>query len=64
MEDFGRVVYLILYIVTGMLGYTIHGSLFWAVVDMIFTPITLVYWLITHQINATVITETFGFLLK
>lgn len=35
----------------------------WAVVDFFFSPIALLKWLICHQINVSVLKETFGFLL-
>lgn len=47
-----------------MLGYHIntHARGFWAVIDFVFSPLALVKWLVCHQINATVIHQTFGFL--
>ena len=56
--------YLLLCAITSMIGYHIHGSIGWAIIDWLFMPIAWVKWLICHQINATVIKETFSFLLK
>lgn len=39
---------------TAMVGYRIHGDLFWAILK----------WLFYGEINLSVIKETFGFLLK
>jgi hypothetical protein len=64
MKKIGELVYLLLCVATAMVGYTIHGSIFWSIVDFIFTPIALVYWLITHQIDMTVIQHTFDFFTK
>lgn len=49
---------------TAMVGYHIHGDLFWAVIDFFFWPWALLKWLFYGEINLTVIRETFGFLLK
>jgi hypothetical protein len=45
-----------------MIGYTIHGSIFWSIIDFIFSPIALVKWLICHEITFAVIHQTFSFL--
>ena len=45
-----------------MIGYTIHGSIFWSVIDFIFSPIALVKWIICHELTMTVIKTTFAFL--
>lgn len=44
-----------------MIGYTIHGSLFWSVVDFLFSPIALVKWLICHEITLAIVQQTFSF---
>ncbi len=49
---------------TAMVGYHIHGDLFWAVVDFFFWPWAILKWLFCGEINLSVIRETFGFLLK
>jgi hypothetical protein len=49
---------------TAMIGYQIHGSLFWSIIDFIFTPIVWCKWLIMHQVNLSIIKETFSFFLK
>jgi hypothetical protein len=45
-----------------MIGYTIHGSIFWSIIDFIFTPIVLIKWLIYHEITFEIIKQTFAFL--
>ena len=47
--------------VTAMIGYTIHGSLFWAAVDFFFAPVVLAKWLICHELTADVLVQTFYF---
>lgn len=49
-------------VVIGMIGYTINGSIFWAIVDAIFSPLALIKWLVCHQLTLAVLRETFSFL--
>jgi len=51
-------------ILTAMVGFTIHGSIFWACMDFIFWPVALCYWLVTHQLTASVVKITFAFLYQ
>lgn len=44
-----------------MVGYQIHGSFFWAVLDFFFWPFAIVKWLICQQLTLTVIKATFAF---
>lgn len=56
--------YLLLCLATSMIGYNIHGSIFWAIIDWIFMPIAWCKWLICHEVNMTIIRETFSFFFK
>jgi hypothetical protein len=49
-------------IFVAMVGYTIHGSVFWSIIDFIFSPIVLIKWLIYHEITFEIIKQTFAFL--
>ena len=49
---------------TAMIGYHIHGSVFWAIIDFIFWPLAWAKWLILQQVNLTIIKETFSFFLQ
>ena len=57
-------VYTICAVITAMIGYTMYHELLIAIICGIFAPITCAYWLITHQINLSIIKETFSFFLK
>ena len=48
--------------IIALIGYTIHGSVFWSIIDFIFSPIALIKWLIFHELTLTVIKTTFAFL--
>lgn len=49
---------------TAMIGYQIHSSFFWGVVDFVFWPIVWIKWLILHEVSLSIIKETFSFLLN
>lgn len=49
---------------TSMVGYHVHGSVFWSIVDFIFSPVAWAKWLICHEVNMTIIKETFSFFLS
>jgi hypothetical protein len=49
---------------TAMIGYTIHKSIGWAIMDFIFAPIVWCKWLIMQEVNMSIIKETFNFFLK
>ena len=59
-----RYLTLILCVITAMIGYHIHGSFFWAIMDFIFTPVAWIKWLICQEVNITIIHNTFSFFLK
>jgi|TARA_R110000822_G_scaffold162065_1_gene302401 hypothetical protein len=48
---------------TAMVGYHIHGSIFWAIMDFIFWPLALIKWAICQEITLTIIKETFSWFL-
>ena len=45
-----------------MIGYSIHGSLFWSIMNFIFCPIAWAKWLICKEVSLSVIKQTFAFL--
>ena len=52
-------IYTIFNVLTAMIGYTIHGSMFWSIVDFFFTPLAWIKWLICQEVTLKVIKETF-----
>jgi hypothetical protein len=64
IDGIANLIYLLFCVAAAMVGYTIHGSICWSIVDFFFWPLALIKWLICHQINLTVIKHTFGFLLS
>ena len=61
MKSLGGLIWLLFDIAIAMIGYTIHSSLFWAIMDFIFSPIACIKWLIMHEVNLTIIKQTFSF---
>ena len=51
--------YIIFDTLTAMIGYTIHGSIFWSIIDFFFAPIAWIKWLILHEVTMNVIRNTF-----
>ena len=51
-------------VLTGMVAYTMSGSILWAIIDWLFWPIVWVKWFICHNINMTILHRTFDFLLR
>jgi hypothetical protein len=47
-------------IVTAMVGYTIHGSIFWSIVDLFVWPLAIMKWLIYHELTLDVLKRTFS----
>jgi hypothetical protein len=62
--SFSRFLYNIMGVATAMIGYNIHGSIFWSIMDFIFVPIVWAKWLICQEVNLTIIKGTFEFFLK
>lgn len=57
-----KIALLIFKIFICMVGYTIHGSIFWSIMDFIFSPFALIKWMVYHQITFVIIQQTFAFL--
>ena len=60
----GELLYLLLCLSTSMIGYTIHGSIFWSIMDWVFMPIAWGKWLILQEVNLSIIKDTFSFFFK
>ena len=59
----GRVIYSIFCVCTAMIGHTIHGSVFWSIVDFFFTFFAWAKWLICHEVTLEIIKKTFAFFI-
>jgi hypothetical protein len=55
---------LMLRVGTAMIGYNMHHSIFWTIMDFIFYPFALIKWFIMQEITVSIIRDTFSFFLK
>ena len=53
--------YRIACVCTAMIGYNIHGSVGWSILDFFFAPLVWIKWLVLHEVNLTIIKDTFSF---
>ncbi len=51
-------------LLTGMVGYNMHGSMFWAIVDFFFWPIAIVKWIIYEEVTLSIIKSTFSWFFR
>jgi hypothetical protein len=56
--------YLICGVITAIIGYHIHHSIFWAIIDGLFFPFVWAKWLVMQQVTLTIIKDSFGFFFK
>jgi len=56
--------YTIFCVLTAMIGYTIHGSIGWAIVDFLFCPLAWAKWLVCHEVTLTIIKHTFSWIFN
>jgi hypothetical protein len=54
-----KILYATFAVMTSMVGHTMHGSIFFAIMDFLFTPFVWVKWIVLKQINLTIIENTF-----
>ena len=59
-----KIIWLIFDVCTAMVGYTIHGSIGWSIIDFIFAPLVWLKWLLYHEVTLTIIKTTFEWFLK
>jgi hypothetical protein len=64
MKKLKELLYTIICFATAMIGYTIHNSIFWSIMDFLFAPIAWIKWLFYHEVSLSIIKETFAFFLK
>ena len=54
-----KLFYTIVCVLTAMIGYTIHSSIFWSIMDFFFAPFAWIKWLIFREVTMAVIKATF-----
>lgn len=61
MAHIFRLLWLIFATGTAMVGHQIHHSLFWSVVDFLFSGLAWAKWLICHEVTLSIIKSAFSF---
>lgn len=51
-------------VATAMIGYHIHHSIFWSIMDFFFSPFAWCKWMIMKQVSLSIIKSTFAFFLS
>ena len=64
MKDLVGLLLFFFLLATAMVGYTIHSSVIWSIVDLCLAPLVWGKWLVCHEVNLTVLKHTFEFLLQ
>jgi len=54
-----RYLYMLFALLTAIVGYHIHNSIFWSIVDYIFCPFVIGKWFVYHEITLSIIKSTF-----
>ena len=60
MDKKPTILYLFFSIVTGMVGYYVNKSYFWAILNFVFPIFSWLKWLIFHQVTLNIIKDTFA----
>jgi len=60
----GRLLFIAVAIFTAIIGYHIHGSVFWTIMDWIFWPFAWLKWLLCQEVSMSVIKDSFAFFMK
>lgn len=50
--------------IAAKLGWVIHGSIFWCIVDFIFWPFAIIKWLVFEELTLRVIKHAFSWFFQ
>lgn len=56
--------YAIFSLCTAIVGFQIHHSTAWAVVDFFFPGVAWIFWICEHEVNLSTIKSAFGWFLN
>lgn len=54
---------LIVAVITAKVGYQIHHSVAWSIMDFLFFGFAWIKWLLCNEVNLSIIKEAFSFFL-
>ena len=49
---------------TAMIGYAMHHSLLWSILDFFFWPLAWVKWIVYQEVTMSIIKQTFAWFFK
>jgi hypothetical protein len=55
--------YVLFSMCTAKVGFEIHGSIFWSIINFIFTVFSWLKWILFEEVNLTIIKNAFDFIL-
>ena len=55
----GNLIYTIACVCTSIIGYSIHNSIFWSIMDFIFCPIAWIKWIVCKEVTLEIIKKSF-----
>ena len=58
------ILYWIAGLFTSIIGYEIHQSVFYGIMNLLFWPFTWAYWLLTKGVSISLIKQAFEFFLQ
>ena len=64
MKQITTLAYFLFCIATAMIGNHIGNGLFFTILNFFFAPIFCAKWLICHDVNVSIIKDTFSFFLQ
>ena len=56
--------YLIFGAATSIIGYNIHNSIFWSIVDFILAPFVWIKWFIYKEVTLSIIKQSFNWFMN
>ena len=64
MNKVNKIVWIIFDVLTAMVGYQIHGSVFWAFIDLFFSPLAWLKWVVCREVTLTIIYQALSWFLQ
>lgn len=49
---------------TTLVGYHLHGSIFYAIMDFLFWPLVWLKWMLFHEVTLSAIKQTFSWFFQ
>lgn len=60
----GAIIWVAIALATAVIGFHIHHSVFWSIIDFFFSPFAWLKWMICQEVTVSVIKESFVWFFK